>query len=319
MSELVSVIVPIYNVEDYLKECITSLVNQTYKHLEILLIDDGSTDNSGKMADKIAGSDDRIKVIHQKNGGLSAARNTGIENCKGDYICFVDSDDYVKKSYVEELLNACIENKTDMAICMFFGVQNGKELFSESDGSSEIITPKQACMRTLDNPYIVSWNKIYKRDIFDDIRFPEGRLHEDVATTYKCYWKSNRIVVINKELYGYRVNDSGIMRTKYSSKRYDELKAVREAINFFSDKDEDVCKKYYLMFFIRSISHLRRTAMNPQLKKEYYKKLQKDAINIADVYKNKYGNSMKLRRLIFGIYHPSLYKQIMKLRKFKRK
>ena len=233
MNECVSIIVPVYNVEAYLEQCVESIKNQTYKNLEIILIDDGSKDTSGEIADRLCTTDNRIKVIHQQNKGMSSARNYGLDICKGDYICFIDSDDYIRDNFVEELLQACIINSVDMAMCFSFSIKDNKEILSNIKKETEILSSKEMCLRYMDPQYEVVWNKIFKRNILNDIRFPLGRIHEDAAVAYKMIWKATKVALIHEELYGYRVNYSGIMRSKYTSKRYDEITAVKEAIVFF--------------------------------------------------------------------------------------
>ncbi len=311
-NKCVSVIVPIYNVEKYLIKCVESIKNQTYKNLEILLIDDGSKDKSGDLAEQLAATDERIKVYHKLNGGLSSARNKGLEVCTGDYVCFVDSDDYIKDHYVEELLGACIKNESDIAICYYFSVKDDVEIFdrieNHNDGMIEVITGKQACLRYLETPFIVAWNKLYKRNLFDEVRFPEGKLHEDVATTYKCYWSAKKVSVVNKGLYGYRVNETGIMRTKYSTRRYDELSAIKDAIAFFDKlKEEEIVRCFYWLYFDRVILHMWYAADDFELKHSYYEKLKAEAKEKLNLYKERYGRSKKTKKFEIGLYKPSLY------------
>lgn len=312
MNEYVSVIVPIFNVEKYLLKCVDSIRNQSYKNLEILLIDDGSTDNSGIIADQLSSSDERIKVVHKANGGLSSARNKGLDICTGEFLCFVDSDDYIKSTYVEELLNACNLNNSDMAMCFYFSVKDNEELFSldekYNNGSIEVLTKRQACMKYLKTPYIVAWNKLYKRKVFDNIRFPDGKLHEDVGTTYKCYWNANKVAIVNRELYGYRVNDNGIMRAKYSTRRYDELCAINEAIVFFDNEyEKDINECFYRLYLGRSILHMRYALNDSTISKDYYKKVQSEAMQKLRIYGKKYRNIKEFKRFLIGILNPAAY------------
>ena len=178
---LISVIVPIYKVEKYLHKCIDSILAQTYTNLEIILVDDGSPDNCGKICDEYAAKDSRIKVIHQPNGGLSAARNAGLDIATGDYIGFVDSDDYIAPDMYEKLYNALVKNDADMAICDY--QRFGNELpYDEMSLTTEVITGLQAMEKqntVINCSFVVAWSKLYKSFIFSNVRFPVGKINED--------------------------------------------------------------------------------------------------------------------------------------------
>lgn len=203
---LVSIIVPVYKVEKYVRQCVESIIGQTYTNLEILLVDDGSPDSCGDICDEYAKKDVRIKVIHKKNGGLSDARNAALDVCKGDYLMFVDSDDWVKPDYCEKALKAAVENQVS---CVVFGVNNIVEesvaFYSKADkvqllDSEDVI--EMAFMDTFPFEYV--WNKIYSRDLFDDLRFPQGYLYEDLAVTYLAFHKARKVLAIPDCTYNYR-------------------------------------------------------------------------------------------------------------------
>ena len=185
MEDLISVIVPVYNVEQYLERCINSIVNQTYKNLEIILIDDGSTDSSGSICDTLCTSDNRILVIHQDNGGISCARNTGIDHSRGKYVTFVDSDDWIDIRMIEKLYSRIIKDNSQIAFCNFAYVdQQGNEYYDESDKTDHILDENQFWhdyyLKKNDTCYIVSWAKLIRRDVFaNGIRFRVGKIHED--------------------------------------------------------------------------------------------------------------------------------------------
>lgn len=215
MSELVSVIVPVYNVESYLKECVDSLIHQTYKDIEILLIDDGSTDTSGMICDQYIEIDTRVQVKHKKNGGLSDARNAGIDMANGHYIMFVDSDDYVANNYVEIMLNTMISQQVDIVVCGYFLTDEcGNVVSKECNKIKNVISDKEALRLLLHDEIIrnYAWNKIYKKCYFDKERFPVGRLFEDIFTTYKIFMKCNTVALIPNELYYYRFRQGSIMQ-----------------------------------------------------------------------------------------------------------
>lgn len=243
MSELISLVVPIYKVEKYLARCIESIMNQTYKNLEIILVDDGSPDNCGDICDYYAKKDQRIKVIHKKNGGLSDARNVGIDIARGDYIGFVDSDDYIHPLMYERLWDSMQSSESDIA------VSNIEKVYGEAMKFPSITADEvaiydgiQAIKNILDkNRHVVSvvaWGKLYKKSLFDGVRFPKGKIHEDEFTTYKLYYKSDRVVELSGRYYYYFQREDSIMGSKRKGFSYDGLKAYEEMADFF-DKEEN--------------------------------------------------------------------------------
>ena len=195
MNRLVSVIVPIYKVEQYLTHCVNTIVNQSYSNLEIILVDDGSPDNCGKMCDEFASQDSRIKVIHKQNGGLSDARNAGIDVATGDYITFVDSDDYVMPNMIESLMKVIVNANADIVQCNYIRSKNDfigepQHESSQSDKFTVYFEDKMSAYLKDNKINTVVWGKIYKRSLFNEIRNPVGRLHEDVFTTYNFRQRS---------------------------------------------------------------------------------------------------------------------------------
>ncbi len=217
----ISVIVPVYKVENYLRKCIESIIGQTYKNLEIILVDDGSPDNCPQICDEFAKNDNRIKVIHKSNGGLSDARNAGIEIATGDYIGFVDSDDYISINMYEKLLKACEENNCEIAICGFFCINNGKIIRKSNICDTKKAISKEYALQMLVEEASFgdyAWNKLYKRTLFDSNlnRYPVGRTMEDMATTYKLFDETKQIVLIEEPLYFYQVGRLGAITTQMS-------------------------------------------------------------------------------------------------------
>lgn len=239
---LVSIIVPYYNVEEYIRQCLDSILIQTYTNIEIILIDDGSTDGSGHIVNKYARRDSRIKVFYQANKGLSAARNLGLDNATGDYILFVDSDDFVEKDFVKIALMEIISHNVEIATF-------GYNLIMPHDG---IIIKKNTCMSKAlskeeaikellvlkDVVYNYVWNKIYHRDIFKDIRFPIGRTYEDISVMYKLFdLVRTDIYVSDKILYNYRRLRVGSItsNSRTSSAIEDRLVGQIERLNFLNE------------------------------------------------------------------------------------
>ena len=218
MNNLVSVIVPVYKVEKYLEKCVDSIINQTYKNLEIILVDDGSPDNCPKMCDLYAKEDKRVKVIHKQNGGLSDARNAGLDIMTGNFVCFVDSDDWVEKNYVEEMLNIQQKTNADVVAC-------GINLVNEETGEISIFKCSKENVIYEDNKILrkyfkkneiisgVAWNKLYKKYIFEHLRYPKGRIYEDNAIILQILHKCKKLVVIKDRLYNYLKRRNSIMLT----------------------------------------------------------------------------------------------------------
>ncbi len=241
MEPLISVIIPVYQVELYVAHCIESVTGQIYQNLEIILIDDGSVDKSGEICDLYMDKDERIKVVHQENQGLSAARNRGIEIAKGEYLCFVDSDDWIDERFIDVVYRISAGTGCDIVQC---GFQNTLFDDMEKDGREgkyTVYTPKEysiAAYTLLSWKCNVAWNKLYRASLFAGIRYPKGKIHEDEFTTYKLIWKANRIAVTNTKLYFYRQRTDSIMGRAYSLKRLDAGEAYREREKFYEDLGE---------------------------------------------------------------------------------
>ncbi len=237
MEKLVSVIVPVFNVENFIDVCVESLIKQSYSNIEIILVDDGSTDSSAMLCDKWATVDTRIKVIHQANGGLSAARNTGLNHAAGEYICFVDSDDFVQKDYVKCMVDAIEDTGAEVAFC---DVATSRWPVLVSPITSNRILDAAECRRWLDNLIsreyalmVVSWNKLYKKELFVNNRFEEGRLHEDEFMINKLIFSIEKMVYVPLEEYVYRMNSSGITgkENEYNIAHLDAIDAYADRID----------------------------------------------------------------------------------------
>lgn len=237
MNSLISVIVPVYNVEKYLKKCVNSIIQQTYKKLEIILVDDGSTDNSGVMCDEFALKDNRIQVIHKSNGGLSDARNTGLDVCKGEYISFIDSDDYISEYFYEIFMKIFLEKNCDIITLKkgtdFWDKESIPNLVkSNSDYKVSYMPSKKALeMMLYQNIVTGAPFKVCKRNVWDNIRFPYGYLYEDVATTYKLFLVSKKCAVIDADLYAYRKRKDSIIRQSFNEKKMVCLKIFDQLIS----------------------------------------------------------------------------------------
>ena len=256
MEDLISIIVPVYKVEKYLHRCVDSLVNQSYENLEIVLVDDGSPDSCGKICDDYGQTDARVNVVHKKNGGLSDARNIGIEVSTGKYITFLDSDDWVKSNYIETLYELLKENNADVSICSFnktssIIVQDEKPLKAIK---SYLYTNKEALKEMYGEYYIqmiVAWGKLFRRELFNNIRFPVGKVHEDEFVIYKIFYKAQKIIYTDQQLLFYWQRPDSIMGAGFNLQHeLDNLQAHLERDEFFlSINEKDLYEKNCLRLF----------------------------------------------------------------------
>lgn len=250
--ELISVIVPVYQVRDYIQECIESIRKQTYENIEIIIIDDGSTDGSGELCDHEAKKDSRIRVIHQNNRGLSMARNIGITNAKGEYIALVDSDDWVDINYLNNLYALLKKYDADIAVCDYtrktFNIQSGHDYVITSEQMLKEWHGKRKRIET------VCWNKLYKKSILGNANeniFPAGKEHEDIYTSHLFVERADKIAITDNKLYFYRKRKNSITSDtlRIRDKINQELEAQKERMKYFKDN------KYYLSWFRLMIGH----------------------------------------------------------------
>ncbi|WP_051199903.1 glycosyltransferase [Butyrivibrio sp. FCS006] len=213
-NPLVSIVVPIYNVENFLEKCLTSIAGQSYRNIEVIMVDDGSKDNSADIAKKFAVNDDRFKYYHQENAGLSAARNTGINNATGEYISFIDSDDWIDSDFVKKLMEAIIAHNADLAVCGYYKEEDKIEAIGYD---SEMILSRTAAMSVFEVIFpkeyslmVIACNKLFKKSIFDNVKFKEGRIHEDEYTMHRIIDASSIVVTIPDVLYHYMIRANSI-------------------------------------------------------------------------------------------------------------
>ena len=276
--ELISVIVPVYNVESYVAECIESIQNQTYMNLEIILVDDGSKDMSGDICDQYAAYDERIKVIHQENGGLSAARNTGIEAANGDYISFVDSDDYIGLTLFEDMLQLLKEYDLDIIEFTAFRDKSGDIIEGCNDGQLEIYSKEDALRLAMHDCFVAAWSKLYKRSAIGDVRFPVGRKFEDTATSYLYVANANRVGHINRCYYYYRLNPNSITQTS----RWDFVLGYEERLQYAIDHQLSYIDDCNSLLMKAVLSCLTAYYAKPTGNQVYYDKCKK----MIETYRN---------------------------------
>lgn len=260
---LVTIIVPCYKVEQYLPVCIESILNQTYANWELILVDDGSPDRCGAICDQYAAENNRIRVIHKANGGLSSARNAGLDIMHGEYVSFLDSDDFWHKDYLRIMLALCIDNNAQMSQCKF--VRGEETVFPQNNGKAQVSVYTNHTVFTSFAANIIMCGKMYARHLFDDIRMPIGLINEDDWTTWKLYYKSDNVAVTSLALYYYTVNPASIMGQSKKKPNFSYLDAYKERINFFiNTKEEDLehCSRMQLC------KSMVLSYSNPQLTKD---------------------------------------------------
>lgn len=318
--DLISIIIPVYKVEAYLKNCIESVIGQTYKNLEIILVDDGSPDNCSKICDEYASIDNRIKVIHKENGGLSSARNAGLDIATGDYLSFIDSDDFVSKEFIEKLHSLCVNNDTEISICDYMQFQDEVEL-KDVEVKIDTYSPHGIQKNMYSNDYakmVVVWNKLYKKSLYENLRFPIGKINEDEFTTYKVFYNTKKnVVVTNEPLYFYRYNENSIMGKKYNIKRLDVLDAYEERKKFYKQLDEKE-------LFERTVIKYQEFIMDHFLwTKEYIEDSEKIAKEIFKKAKENYEDYKKIEnkpikkkiKINFFMIMPNVYSFFIKIKR----
>ena len=241
-KDKITVVVAIYNIEKYISRCIKSIVVQTYDNLQIVLVDDGSSDSSGRICDEYEKKDSRVEVIHQKNQGLSEARNTGIRTAQGKWIAFIDGDDYIHPQFIERLYDAEKVSGSEIAICAYKMVKGDEEFktpFKRRDRSIELSSSQmlENWHGKMTRVETVAWNKLYDLELFRGIQYPRGRLHEDVYTTHLLIARAKKIIFIREELYMYFQREDSIIRNKLTENRIRQsLEAQEKRIQFFDKK-----------------------------------------------------------------------------------
>lgn len=274
--QTISVVIPIYNISEQLHKCIDSALKQTYKQLEIILVDDGSTDNSGKICDEYSKKDARIKVIHKKNGGLSDARNVGISKSHGKYIFLLDGDDYIEFDCIEYLFNIMQKEKSDIACCgyvKFFENQKPKA----KNGSYKSFTKIDALERLMYQKNITTsaWGKLYKKELFQDIQYPKGAICEDLPTTYRLFSKSKRITISNAKKYFYLQRPNSIIHSSFNLKRYDAYSFAKEETKFIQENYPKIIKSAQARECMEAIYIISAMTKEKEKYREQYNEMAK--------------------------------------------
>lgn len=293
MQERISVIIPVYNVERYLEKCIDSIINQTYKNLEILLINDGSKDKSGEICDEYAKKDSRIKVIHKENSGVADTRNMGLEIATGDYLMFVDSDDYISNTMIQMLYDKMVLENPDMCMCNYHEVSGDYHIIDKD--KNPVI-----CEKTLDNMsdifehymgenhslYVLPVNKLYKRNLFDGIRYKKGMVYEDELLSHHLVGKCKKVSFVNECLYYYVQTQGSITRSEFSLKKMDATEAILDRIEYALNINNQACVEksfknvvgYFVVGYKKLDLNDQRTRERMNELKGYFDRLYPEAI-----------------------------------------
>lgn len=313
---LISVIVPVYKVEKYLDCCIESIIKQTYQNLEIILVDDGSPDSCPMKCDEWAKRDARIRVIHKENGGLSSARNTGIDIATGSYFSFVDSDDYIEKEMLKTMLSASERFRAEITCC------GRKLIISEKEKipmhcleREKIYTREQAMKEVLMGREIeeAAWDKLYRADLFKDIRYPDGEINEDIVTIGPLLAKCNTIVHVGKAFYNYRLNQNSITKSGYNEKKSIYLEHMRQVQHYCTANYPQLNRELACFLARYAYAELLDMEMDKEIvhkfKKDYreYKRILRQNCYIYCKDGNlSFKNFLQIRLILTGIYGPMI-------------
>lgn len=276
---IISVIVPVYKVEPYLGRCVDSILCQSFRDFELILVDDGSPDNCGRLCEEYAQKDSRVHVIHQENGGLSAARNTGIDwafaNSNSQWLSFVDSDDWIHSRMLEILLTAAVEHGVKISACGYGETCGETPAVEEGQHSLQLWTPEDFYV-SQNTMAITAWGKLYHKSCFSQIRYPVGKLHEDEFTTYRILFDQEQLAVIQLPLYFYFQNAAGITKSLWKPQRLDAVQALGEQAAFFRKHGFQRAYEQAAIFYANKIIQQRHLLQESAISQEEKERYQQD-------------------------------------------
>lgn len=316
MSKL-SIVVPVYNVEKYLRKCIDSILNQTFKDFELILVDDGSLDNSGKICDEYKEKDDRIKVIHKKNGGLSDARNCGIDASKSEFISFIDSDDSIAPEMYEILYHNLMNASADVSTCGYYRCYQDKKVpnFQEQEDDVYVLTNEEAIKGILEDKRVSveACCKIYRKSLFDEIRYPIGRLSEDAFTTPTVLSKANKIVGTTKPLLYYLMREDSITTSNFKKRDLDVIDAYQLNYELVHKHFPNLEKQGQFRVLWSYTYVLRKMLLSSELTdiEEYNRIVSYIRKNTVKIISNPYFSMQKKIAVICLLFSKSLYKKMI--------
>jgi glycosyltransferase involved in cell wall biosynthesis len=256
MNPKISIIVPVYNVESFIHECIKSILEQTFIDFELILVDDGSSDNSGSICDEYSKIDKRIKVIHKENGGQSSARNRGIDAANGEFIGFVDSDDWVHHDMYRTLYSLGMETNAEIIACNLLKFDKNSTGHLYTNNTTDQLFDRNSAMHELylnERLTFSPCNKLYKKELFQGIRFKEGYILEDMDFAYRIIHQANRIYYTGQALYNYRYNETSTMRKVFAKQRLDEFEVRKNMYLFYRENYPGIANEVYAEWFLSGL------------------------------------------------------------------
>lgn len=311
-EHLISVIVPVYNVAIYLEKCIESIVGQTYQKLEIILVDDGSTDTSPEICEQWKQRDRRIVVCHKKNGGLSDARNVGMQMAKGDYLAFVDSDDSISEDTLQSMLNCAITSGSEIAVCNMIRVtEDGREKPFYSPAHEMTVLAGEQRFQTLNQPSVC--NKLFRKELFEGVKFPVGRYYEDTFVYHELVYRAHSVALTGKDSYRYlQRKDSIVGRPQYTDHYFDFISAVSKRVEFLLSHHvtgyaEDACLSLYAAL-ANAEKYIKKTPQNKDKFREARRQYEQ-AYQALMRPEAKIGGKQKIR-LVLLKYLPKLHVKV---------
>ena len=317
MEPKISIIVPVYKVEPYIHKCVDSILNQTFKDFELILVDDGSPDNCGKICDEYAKKDNRIKVIHKENGGQATARNAALDIAKGAYIGFVDSDDYIEPDMYELLYSMCIENNCDIANCsstIYF-----KNRVQVNGGHNLMIHDTKEAMKVATEGLLYDeclWTKLIKKELFNELRIPEGIAYEDTAFTYKLIDRAKKVCCKGEAKYNYIKREDSTMDRAIKNVKIDAVLVYEEMYKFMEERYPELCDLVALKLANNSLS-----VMNLMIRHGDFKKHKESYLKVARILNSKFNRIIKFKEyprnvkllLIANKINPIIYKKFISI------
>lgn len=322
-EKMISVITAVYNIEEYLPRCVDSILTQTYSNLEIILVDDGSTDNSGKICDEYAQRDDRIRVIHKKNGGLSDARNAGLDIARGEYIGFVDGDDWIDQDMYRAMYEACEAAQAQAAVCRYRQITRSGVI--DGSGENSVSLSKTEALEVYlcgDDRYLIYnsvWSKLFVTKLIKDMRFPVGKNSEDIMFTTKAFCRLDRLVYLDRAYYNYVLDREGsIMNEKAGERRLrDEIPFWREQIAYIKEAGmAELSDKAAYHFYRRMLFYyidFMESGKTGEYAAELVRQLKADRGEIGRIYRKDYVAAGDRVRMKLALRAPKLYYRIVKI------
>ena len=303
----VSIIVPVYQVEKYIRQCVDSILTQTFTDFELILVDDGSKDKSGQICDEYARMDTRVKVIHKENGGLSDARNKGMDQASGNYFMFVDSDDYIAPTMIECLYKSILSENADIAVCNYlYYFENDRKKNFATNIKSEVLSGAEVFYNRKNERnygiWTVAWNKLYKSEAFGNIRFRLGKYHEDEFWANDIYQMDIRVIMIPECLYYYRQRDNSIMGKKSIARNLDILEAFQERIYIYLKNPKYSGQAYkVLVYSLEYLMESKKLIQNRDEKNKYVQAEKNAKDIIKQLKKRKLSVIQRVSLLFMGI------------------